>query len=68
MLIIDEDTTHKLVRDIDQLDMVMERIPTKELYRLQASVMQELQSRAHADYTNFEVGREVTKVLHITCD
>jgi hypothetical protein len=30
--------------------------------------MQEVQSRAHADATNLEVGREVTEVLQITCD
>jgi hypothetical protein len=60
MLRIDEETTHKSVRDIDQLEVVMAQIPTKELYRLQESVMQEVQSRAHTDATNLEVGREVT--------
>jgi hypothetical protein len=46
----------------------MAQIPTKALYGLQASVMQEVQSRAHADATNLEVGREVAEVLQITCD
>jgi len=41
-------------------------IPTKVLYRLQACVMQEFQSRALTDATNLEVGREVAKVLHNT--
>jgi hypothetical protein len=59
MLRIDEETTQNPVRDIDQLELVMAQIPTKALYRLQASVMQEVQSRARTDATNLEVGREV---------
>jgi len=46
----------------------MAQIPTKELYGLQASVMQEVQSRARAYTTNLEFGREVIEVLQITCD
>jgi hypothetical protein len=38
----------------------MVQIPTEELYGLQASVMQEVQSRARTNATNLEVGREVT--------
>jgi hypothetical protein len=65
---VDEETTRKPVGDIDQLELVMVQIPTKVLYRLQASVMQEVQSRAMQDATNLEVGREVAEVLQITCD
>jgi chromosome segregation ATPase len=36
--------------------------------QLQASVMQEVQSRARADATNLEVGRGVIEMLQITCD
>jgi hypothetical protein len=54
--------------DIDHFEVVMAQIPTKALYRLQASIMQEVQSRAHADATNLEVGRGVTEMLQITCD
>jgi hypothetical protein len=43
-------------------------ISMKDLYGLQASVMQEVQSRAHVDATNLEVGRGVTEMLQITCD
>jgi hypothetical protein len=68
ILRIDQETTQKSIRDIEKLDMVMEQIPTKELYGLQASVMQEVQSRARADATNLEIGREVTEVLQITYD
>jgi hypothetical protein len=48
--------------------LVMAQIPTKALYGIQASVMQEVHSRAHADATNIEVGRGVTEMLQITCD
>jgi hypothetical protein len=68
MLQVDEEIAQKLVGDIDQLELVMAQIPTKALYGLQASIMQEVQSRAHTDATNLEVGREVTKMLQITCD
>jgi DNA repair exonuclease SbcCD ATPase subunit len=50
------------------IGMVMAQIPTKALYRLQASVMQEVQSRARVDATNLEVGRGVVEMLQITCD
>ena len=46
----------------------MAQIPKKVLYGLQESVMQEVQSRACADATNLEVGREVFEVLQIMCD
>jgi len=48
--------------------MVISQIPTKALYDLQASVMQEVKSRAHRDVTNLDVGRRVTEMLQITCD
>jgi hypothetical protein len=46
----------------------MVQIPTKELYGLQASIMQEVQSRSCVDATNLEVGRGVVKMLQIICD
>jgi hypothetical protein len=54
--------------EVEQLEMVMAHIPTKDLYGLQASVMQEVQSRACTDATNLEVGRGFTEMLQITCD
>jgi hypothetical protein len=68
MLGFDDEKTRNLVGDIDQIELVMLHIPTKELYGLQTSVMQEVQSIAHADDTNLEVGREVAEVLQITWD
>jgi hypothetical protein len=65
---VDEEITQNPVGDIDRIELVMEQIPTKALYGLQVSIMQEFHSRACTDATNLEVGREVTKVLQITCD
>jgi hypothetical protein len=68
MIRLDQETTQKPLEEVEQLEMVMAHIPTKDLYGLQANVMQEVQSRAHADATNIEVGRGVTEMLQITCD
>jgi hypothetical protein len=43
---IDENTMQKLVKDIEHLELFLENIPTKALYGLQASMMQDVQSRA----------------------
>jgi hypothetical protein len=68
MVRMDQETAQKPMGDIDHFEVVMAQIPTKALYRLQASIMQEVQSRAHMDATNLEVGRGVTEMLQITCD
>jgi hypothetical protein len=54
--------------DVEQFEVSMAQIPTKALYRLQASVMQEMQFKACADATKLEVGRRVVEMLQITCD
>jgi hypothetical protein len=46
----------------------MVQIPTKALYKLWASIMKEVKSRACADAINLEVGRGVTEMLKITCN
>jgi hypothetical protein len=56
------------MRDKYHFEVVMVQIPTKSLYILQASVIQEVQSRACVDATNLEVGRGVTEMLQVTCD
>jgi hypothetical protein len=48
--------------------MIMAQIYTKALYRLKASVMQKVQSKARADTTKLEVGRGVIEMLQITWD
>jgi hypothetical protein len=68
MIRFDQEMMQKPLEEVEQVEMVMAHIPTKALYGLHASVMQEVQSRAHADATNLEVGRGVTEMLQITCD
>jgi hypothetical protein len=46
MLQVDEETTQRPLKDVEQLDLVLSKIPTKALYKLQMSVAQEVQSRA----------------------
>jgi hypothetical protein len=53
--------------DMEQLEVFMAQIPTKALYKLQASIMKEVQSRVHTDATKLEVGRGFTEMLQITC-
>jgi hypothetical protein len=55
MFFIDEEMTHKPVKDIETLDLVMPKIPTKALYKLQVSVTQEIQSSARYDATNLQI-------------
>jgi hypothetical protein len=66
MLLSDEDTTHKPLKDIHHLDLALPKVPTKALYKLQISVMQEIQSRAHADDTSLQLANEVKKTLEMT--
>jgi hypothetical protein len=52
MMFLDEETTNKPLKDIEALDVELSKIPPKELYKLQVSVMQEIQSRERSDATN----------------
>jgi hypothetical protein len=63
MLQVDEETTQKPLKDVEQLDLVLSKIPTKELYKLQMSMAQEVQSRARMDATNLETTKEEKEVL-----
>jgi hypothetical protein len=60
MIRFDQETMHKPLEEVEQVDLVMAQIPTKALYGIQANVMHEVQSRACVDATNLEVGRGVT--------
>jgi hypothetical protein len=68
MLEMDEHTTQRPVKDVEHMELVMEKIPTKSLYGLQASVMQEVQSRARVDATNLAIDHEVKEILQVTCE
>jgi hypothetical protein len=63
MLRIDEDLVQRQLKDIEQLELVFSKIPTKSLYKLQMSVAQEVQSRERTDATNLETTKEAKEVL-----
>jgi hypothetical protein len=46
---MDEIATQMPLKELAQVDMVLAKIPTKALYRLQVSVVQEVQSCARTD-------------------
>jgi hypothetical protein len=58
MMFLDEETTQKPLKDIEALDMELANITTKAPYKLQVSVVQEIQSRERADATNLQVAQE----------
>jgi len=47
------------------MDLVMSKIPTKELYKLHISVTNEVQSRVGIDGMNLERAKEVNEILEI---
>jgi hypothetical protein len=53
------------LKDVEQLDLVLSKIPTKALYKLQMSVAHEVQSRARTDAINLETAKEEKEVLEI---
>ena len=57
MMFLDEETTHKPLKDIKTLDVALAKIPTKALYQLQVSIAQEIQSRVRANVTNLQVSQ-----------
>jgi hypothetical protein len=58
MLFIDEEATQKPLKEIETLDLALAKIPTKALYKLQISVVQEIQSRERSDATNLQIAQE----------
>jgi hypothetical protein len=53
----------KQINDVQQMELVLERIPTKELYKLNIRVVHKVQSRARSNATNLEITREEKEVL-----
>jgi hypothetical protein len=58
MLFIDEEATQNPLKEIETLDLALAKIPMKALYKLQISVMQEIQSRARSDAMNLQIVQE----------
>ena len=58
MLYIDEEVTHKPLKEIETLDLTFPKIPTKAVCKLHISVAQEIQSRARSEATNLQTSQE----------
>jgi len=65
MLQMDEDMAQTQVKDVEQMELVLDKIPTKALYRLHMSIAQEVQSRASTNAKNLETTKEEKEVLEI---
>jgi hypothetical protein len=61
MLQMDEMIAQTPLKDLAQVELVLERIPTKALYKLQVSVAQEVQSHARTDATDLQHTRMARK-------
>jgi voltage-gated potassium channel Kch len=51
---VDETISQTPLKDLAQVELIMERIPTKKLYKLQVNVMQEVKSRVRTDATELQ--------------
>jgi len=51
MLHMDEAIAQTPLKDLTQVQLVLAKIPTKELYKLQFNVTQEVQSQTRTDAT-----------------
>jgi hypothetical protein len=65
LLQMDEDMVRKQVKDVEHMELVLAKVPTKALYKLQMSITQEVQSRARTNATNLETSKEEKEVLEI---
>jgi hypothetical protein len=65
MLQVDEDIAWKPLKDIENLDLMLSKTPTKALYKLLISVTQEVQSRDRIDAVNLETTQEEKETLEI---
>jgi hypothetical protein len=58
MLQMDEGVAQTPLKDLAQVELVLARIPTKALYKLQVSVTQEVQSRTRTDAVELQGNKE----------
>jgi hypothetical protein len=58
MLFNNEETKQNPLKDIETLDLAFPKIPTKASYKLQVSIMQDIQSIGRFDGTKLTIGTE----------
>ena len=66
MMQLEEETTHKKIREIDHFHFDLANIPMKVLYKLQVSVAQEVQSREGANVIELQIDKDINNTLNIT--
>jgi hypothetical protein len=68
MLEMDEMIAQTPLKDLAQVELVLERIPTKALYKLQVSVAQEVQSCARTDATDLQHTKNGKEALELVVE
>jgi hypothetical protein len=68
MLQMDETTAQTPLKYLAQVDMVLAKIPTKALYRLQVNVVQEVQSRARIDAVELQETKSGKEPLELVVE
>jgi hypothetical protein len=68
MLQMDEAISHTPLKDIAQVHLVLANIPTKALYKIQVSVMQEVQSHTRIDVMELQQSRNGRDSLELVVE
>jgi hypothetical protein len=66
MLQIEEETTWKKMKDISHLDLALDKIPMKALYKLQVIIAHEIQYRACVDVIELNTTKDIKDMLYIS--
>jgi DNA anti-recombination protein RmuC len=67
MLRMDEIVGQTPLKDLDQIQLVLTRMPAKALYQLQVSVDHEIQSRAHKNMVELQQATKKQETLETVC-
>jgi hypothetical protein len=67
MLRMDEIVGQTPLKDLDQIQLVLTRMPSRELYKLQVSVDHEMQSRAHKNLVELQQATKKREALETVC-
>jgi hypothetical protein len=67
MLQKDEIVGQTPLKDLDQIQLVLTRMPAKALYQFQVSVNHEIQSRAHKNMVEIKQATKKQETLEIVC-
>jgi hypothetical protein len=68
MLRMDEIVAQIPLKDLSQIQLVMMQIPTKALYKLQVSIMREVQSCACTDTTELQQKKDSREELELVLE